>query len=118
MFLKFTLEYTRNTDYTCHNDYIKKEYADMVQEVLDILTNNLTNERFDSILQQNSEYVEITERVHKSLQELEKITADRKEVQKIIDKYDVAVHEESALLIKLAYQQGMKDFAQLLLSLI
>ena len=90
----------------------------MMQDVLDILTENLTNERLDGILQQNSEYLEITERVHKCLRELEEIESDKREVQRLIDRYDSSVHEESALLIKLAYQQGMKDIIQLLLSLI
>ena len=90
----------------------------MIQDVLNTLTENLTNERLDSIVQQNSEYLETADRVHKCLLELEKIGSNEREAQKIIDNYDVAVHEESAILIKLAYQQGMKDLAQLLLSLI
>lgn len=89
----------------------------MVKDVLNILTENLTNERLDSILQGNREYTETADRVHKCLHELEKIDSSS-EVQKIIDKYDCVAHEESALLIKLAYQQGMKDLVQLLLSLI
>lgn len=85
----------------------------MMQDVLDTLTENLTNERLDSIVQQNSEYLETAGRVEKCLSELEKIGRNEKEAQKIIDNYDVAVHEESALLIKLAYQQGFKDCANL-----
>ena len=96
---------------------IQERKLKMMQEVLDILTKNLTNERLDGIIQQNSEYLEITDRVHKALHELEKIDSS-KEAQKIIDEYDMVVHEESALLIKLVYQQGMKDLVQLLLSLI
>ena len=90
----------------------------MIQDVLNTLTESLTNERLDSIVQQNSEYLEIVDRVEKCLSELEKISSNKREAQKIIDNYDMAVHEESALLIKMAYQQGMKDLAQLLLSLI
>ena len=90
----------------------------MIQDILDILTENLTNERLDDILQQNNEYLEITERVHKCLLELEEIEPDKREVQRLIDRYDSSVHEESALLIKLVYQQGMKDIIRLLLSLI
>ena len=90
----------------------------MIQDILDILTENLTNERLDGILQQNNEYLEITERVHKCLLELEEIKPDKREIQQLIDRYDSTVHEESALLIKLVYQQGMKDIIRLLLSLI
>ena len=96
---------------------IQERKLKMIHEVLDTLTENLTNERFDDILQQNREYLEVVDRVHKCLHELEKIDSSP-EVQKNIDKYDCVVHEESALLIKLAYQQGMKDLVQLLLSLI
>ena len=90
----------------------------MIQDILDILTENLTNERLDGILQQNNEYLEITERVHKCLLELEEIKPDKREIQRLIDRYDSTVYEESALLIKLVYQQGMKDIIRLLLSLI
>lgn len=90
----------------------------MIQEVLEILADNLTNERLDNIIQQDKEYIEIKERVHKSLLELEAIGSDKKEVQRIIDAYDSTVHEESSLYARLAYKQGMKDLAQLLLSLI
>lgn len=88
-----------------------------MKSVLDILTENLTNERLDHILQQNVSYQEITDKVSKAFHDLEKIDSDKKETQKIIDEYDSTMHEQFALVIKLSYQQGMKDIVQLLLSL-
>lgn len=89
----------------------------MIKSVLDILTENLTNERLDHILQQNISYLEITDKVSNALHDLEKVDSDNKKIQKIIDRYDSIVHEQFALVIKLSYQQGMKDIVQLLLSL-
>lgn len=89
-----------------------------MQSVLDILTENLTNERLDHILQQNVSYQEMADKVSKALHDLEKIDPDNKKIQKIIDRYDSTVHEQFALVVKLSYQQGMKDIVQLLLSLI
>ena len=92
----------------------------MIQEVLDILTKNLTNERLDDIIQKDENYQDVLERLDTTYQKFEKIykeTLDT-ETQEIINDYDTIIHEESAIHVRLAYQQGMKDFAQLLVSLI
>ncbi len=92
----------------------------MIQEVLDILTEHLTNERLDNIIQQDKKYQDVLERLDTAYQKFEKIykeTLDQ-ETQDIIGEYDTISHEESALHVRLAYQQGMKDVMQFLLSLI
>lgn len=91
----------------------------MIQEVLDILTKNMTNERLDNIIQQDKNYKDVLERLDASYQKFEKIYKEIEdpEIQNIINDYDTTMHEESALHVQLAYKQGMKDFAQLLVSL-
>lgn len=89
-----------------------------MKDVLNIVTDNLMNERLDDIVQQNKHYKEVRNRVDAALLDVEKIDSNTKDIQRIIDRYDSVVHEESALYARLAYQQGMKDFAQLLSSLI
>lgn len=92
----------------------------MIQEVLDILTKNLTNERLDNIIQKDKNYQDVLERLDIAYQKFEKIYKETQdlEMQDILNDYDTTMHEESALHVRLAYQQGMKDFAQLLVSLI
>ena len=90
----------------------------MVKDILNILTDNLTNERLDNIVQQNNNYKEVMKRVNSALLDLEKMDSNTKDMQDIIEKYDSVVHEESALYARLAYQQGMKDLAKFMLSLI
>lgn len=89
-----------------------------MKDILNILTDNLTNERLDNIVRQNSNYKEVMKRVHSALLDLEKMDSNIKDMQNIIEKYDSVVHEESALYARLAYQQGMKDLAKLMLSLV
>lgn len=89
-------------------------------DILEILTRNLSNERLDSIIQDDISYQNILERldaVSKKLEEYYKKTQDT-ELKDIINSYDTISHEESALHIKLAYQQGMRDIVQFALSLI
>ncbi|MCM1050095.1 MAG: hypothetical protein NC433_16900 [Clostridiales bacterium] len=89
-----------------------------MKEVLNVITDNLMNERLDDIIQKNNNYQEIAKRVHEALLDLKNIDSNTKDIQKIIEEYDVVVHEESSLYARLSYQQGMKDVIQLLFSLI
>ena len=92
----------------------------MIQEVLDILTKNLTNERLDDIIQKDKNYQDVLKRLDTAYQKFEKVCKETldAETQELINDYDTIIHEESAIHVRLAYQQGMKDFAQLLVSLI
>lgn len=91
-----------------------------MQEILDKLTEVLTNERLDSIIQKDINYQDVSERLDTAFKKLEQYyeEAEDEELKDIVDSYDTISHEESALHIKLAYQQGMKDVMQFLLSLI
>ena len=85
-------------------------------EMINLLTENALNERLDKLILQNTKYIEIREKVHSLLDELERIDSS-KSVQSTIDKYDSAVHEESALYAYFTYQQGLKDMFNLIMSL-
>lgn len=91
-----------------------------MQEILDKLTEVLTNERLDNIIQEDLNYQDVSERLDTAFKKLEQYyeEAEDEELKDIVDSYDTISHEESALHIKLAYQQGMKDVAQFILSLI
>lgn len=91
-----------------------------MQEILDKLTEVLTNERLDNIIHEDINYQDVSERLSTASKKLEKYYT-RKEDEKLKDliyNYDTVLHEESALHIRLAYQQGMKDLTQFILSLI
>lgn len=85
-------------------------------EMINLLTENALNERLDKLILQNTKYIKIREKVHSLLDELEKIDSS-KSLQSTIDRYDSAVHEESALYAYFTYQQGLKDMFNLIMSL-
>ncbi len=85
-------------------------------EIINLLTENAMSERLDKLILHNTKYIEISEKVHSLLEELEKIDSS-KSVQSTIDRYDSAVHEESALYAYFTYQQGLKDMFNLIMSL-
>ena len=85
-------------------------------EMINLLTEHAMSERLDNLILQNTKYIEIREKVHLLLEELEKIDSS-KSVQSTIDKYDSAVHEESALYAYFTYQQGLKGMFNLIMSL-
>ncbi len=85
-------------------------------EMINLLTEHAMSERLDNLILQNTKYIEIREKVHLLLDELEKIDST-KSLQNTIDKYDSAVHEESALYAFFTYQQGLKDMFNLIMSL-
>lgn len=84
-----------------------------IQEVLEILTEHLTNERLDSIVQQDSQYQDILTRLDVALTELQK-TADFQ----ALEEFNTIQGEQAAYYAKLAYQQGSKDIARLFVSLL
>ncbi len=85
-------------------------------EMINLLTEHAMSERLDKLILQNAKYLEIREKVHLLLEELEKIDSSTS-MRNIIDRYDSAVHEESALYAYFTYQQGLKDMFNLIMSL-
>ena len=85
-------------------------------EMIHLLTEHAMSERLDKLILQNTKYIEIREKVHSLLEELERIDSS-KSMRSTIDRYDSAVHEESALYAYITYQQGLKDMFNLIMSL-
>ena len=85
-------------------------------EMINLLTEHAMSERLDHLILKNAKYLEIREKVHLLLDELEKIDSS-KSLRNTIDRYDSAVHEESALYAYFTYQQGLKDMFNLIMSL-
>lgn len=84
-----------------------------VQEVLKVLTEQLTNERLDNIVEQDSKYQEILRKLDIALAELQK-TAN----PQTLEKFNTIQNEQAAQYARLAYQQGMKDLSMFFISLI
>lgn len=85
-------------------------------EMINLLTEYATNERLDSLVLQNTEYVSIRKKTTSIMEELEKLDSS-KEIQKLIDRYDSATYEAAALYANFAYKQGLKDMFNLVISL-
>lgn len=84
-----------------------------VNDVLEILTEQLTNERLDTIALQDSNYQDILKRLDVACEELQK-TANHQ----TFEEFNTIQNEQAALYAKIAYQQGMKDIARFFISLI
>lgn len=87
----------------------------MDKDVLEIITENLTNERLDQIIVQTEEYRE-AEQKEKQLSEIFEKMLD-KEQRKAFNQYQTAENSRIATYIALSYQQGMKDVVNIFLSL-
>lgn len=87
----------------------------MGKDVLEIITENLTNKRLDQIIVQTEEYRE-AEQKEKQLSEIFEKMLD-KEQRKAFNQYQTAENSRIATYIALSYQQGMKDVVNIFLSL-
>lgn len=83
-----------------------------VNDVLEILTEQLTNERLDTIALQDSNYQNILNRLDVAFEELQK-TAN----PQTLEEFNTIQNEQAAMYAKIAYQQGMKDVARFFISL-
>lgn len=84
----------------------------MEDKVLDIITENLTNERLDYIILQDGEYTEADSKARRQMQIFEN-SLDR-EQQKKFDGYLSAENSRMAIYVKKSYEQGQKDIIELL----
>lgn len=87
----------------------------MREEVLRIITENLTNERLDAIIMQTEEYQQAQREENQMTEILEKTLS--KEQHKAYNQYLTAENQRIAVYIMLCYRQGMKDIVELLMSL-
>lgn len=85
-------------------------------EMINLLTEHAINETLDRLVLQNTEYVKTKEKADSLLEELERMDSSRG-THKKLDRYDVTTHEAAALYAKFAYQRGLKDMFNLIMSL-
>ncbi len=88
----------------------------MEKEVLDIITEILTNERLDGIAFQNEEYMHAEEETGRRQDLLEEMLNE--EQYKVFENYLTAENHRTAVYAALSYKQGMKDLTALLVSLL
>ena len=88
----------------------------MDKRVLEIITENLMNERLDSIVQNNEEYRQAEQETDKAICVLEGMLSQ--EQQKALDDYLSAENHRSTVYTEISYKQGMKDILTLLVALI
>ena len=87
----------------------------MENEVFEIVTEYLTNERLSKIIAKDEEYKAALTHEQEVYSKLDATLSD--EQKRLMDRYGVAQGEVAANQIKLTYQQGMKDMYSLLMSL-
>ena len=88
----------------------------MEREVLDIIIENLTNERLDAIAFQDEEYIRAEEETGRKQSLLEEMLSE--EQYKLFEEYLSAENHRMAVYTGLSYRQGMKDLTALLVSLL
>lgn len=87
----------------------------MGEEVLKIITENLTNERLDGIITQKEEYKQAEKEENQIAADFERML--NQEQFKAYNHYLTAENQRISVYITLCYQQGMKDIVKLLMSL-
>lgn len=87
----------------------------MGEEILRIITENLTNERLDAIIMQMEEYQQAQKEENQMAAILEKTLS--KEQYKAYNQYLTAENQRVSVYITFCYQQGMKDIVELLITL-
>ncbi len=88
----------------------------MDKSILEIMIENLTNERLDEIVFQNEEYREAEGKTDQALESLRKVFD--KEQSRAFEEYMTAENHRVAVYIELSYRQGMKDLMDFLISLL
>lgn len=84
---------------------------DMEKNVLSILIDNCTNERLDAIASKNQDYILANERANALLDSLDSTLTP--EQRQLLDDYCTAQNESASLYARLAYEQGLRDCAEL-----
>lgn len=88
----------------------------MDKHVLDIIIENLTNERLDEIVRSVEEYRQAEEETDKTISVLEGMLD--KEQNKALDRYLSAENHRAAVYTEISYKQGMKDLVSLVRALV
>lgn len=88
----------------------------MDKQVLEIIMENLMNERLDDIVGSSEKYKQAEQEVDRVMNSLENMLDQ--EQQNILDSYLCAENHRSAVYAEISYRQGMKDLLSLLVALI
>ncbi len=88
----------------------------MDKRVLEIIIENLTNERLDEIVQGVEAYRQAEKETNRTLCVLEGMLD--KEQRKALDRYLSVENHRTAVYTEMSYKQGMKDILGLLIALI
>lgn len=83
----------------------------MEKDVLNIMINNLTNERLDGIVANNQDYIKASNNANTLLDNLD--SALTPEQRQLLDDYCTAQNESASLYARLAYEQGLRDITEL-----
>lgn len=87
-----------------------------MKNVLEVMADNLMNERLDVLIAIDSSFKERQEKSSAALKQLEATLTE--EQNKLLDRFTVLENECSAAYARLSYKQGMKDIANLFLELV
>ena len=85
----------------------------MDKSILDVLTEYMTNERLDGMLQDNEEYIRTQENINHAMDEYNRNGLPEEQwgtLNKVLNAYNAS----GAFYAKMAYQQGVKDCVSLM----
>lgn len=87
----------------------------MDKQVLKIITENLTNERLDSLVRSIEEYKQAEQEADRMMSILEETL--NQEQQKALNDYLSAENHRASVYTEISYKQGMKDVVAFLVAL-
>ncbi len=85
----------------------------MKKSIMDIITENATNERLDAILNQDKMFAGLQEKIDRTIEVFNGLNLT-KEQRRAVDRMVSAHTESGAYYSAMAYRQGFKDCAELM----
>ena len=84
-----------------------------MQNIFDVITESSINERLDSTILQNEEYIKIQKKISENSSQLDKLNLTKEQLL-VIDRLVCSHAESGAFYGKMTYKQGVKDCVSLL----
>ena len=88
----------------------------MQKNIFDRMADYSMNEGMDSILLQNREYMEVQNKIEEQIMQFDQLNLTKEQCL-VVDRLISAYTESGAVYGKLAYRQGFRDCAALLLEM-
>lgn len=88
----------------------------MKKTIFDVMAGYSVNEGMDNLLLQNEEYIKIQDKIEEQIMQFDQLNLT-KEQRLVVDRLISAYTECGAVYGKLAYRQGFRDCAELLLEM-